>query len=77
MSKLIAVLMASLFATAAFAQQNVPGQPPMQPPAGNAVDMKKDANAMTPTSDKKAARQARSKARHAKREAKVGPKPIN
>jgi hypothetical protein len=82
MSKLIATLVATLFAATAFAQTGVPGQPPTQAPAGNAVTDKRDAKAAdaaatTPTTDKKAARAAKAKARHAKRDAKVGDKPLN
>jgi len=76
MSKLIATLVASLFAAAAFAQTN--GVPPSQPPAGTAVTAKKDAAASDkPLTDKQAARLAKSKKRLAKREAKVGDKPLN
>ncbi len=78
MSKLIATLFATLFAATAFAQTG--GVPPSQPPAGTAVTDKRDAAAATstaPVSDKAAARKAKAKARHAKRDAKVGDKPLN
>lgn len=80
MSKLIATLVLSLFAATAFAQQHVPGVPPEQPAAGTAASTgpsKMKAESDAPVSDKKAARAARSKARKAKREAKVGDKPLN
>ncbi len=83
MSKLIAVLVASLFATVAVAQQQTPGVPPVVPAAGTTSSTgasKSTTSASTDTtatSDKKAARTARAKARHAKRDAKVGDKPVN
>ncbi len=84
MSKLIAVLVASLFATAAFAQQNTPGVPPVQPAAGT-PDSTGKAGPMTTSpmaSDsaivgKKAARAAKLEGPQAKRDAKVGDKPLN
>ncbi len=85
MSKLIAVLVASMFATAAFAQ-NIPGTPPTVPAAGTGSTkmemkkddmMKKDDAMSTTASDKKAARKARSAARKTKRAAKVDDKPVN
>ena len=77
MSKLIAVLMASLFATVAVAQQNTPGVPPTQPAAGTTESAGMTKGPTDATSDKKAARIAKSKARKAKRDAKVGDKPLN
>ena len=80
MSKLIAVLVASLFATVAVAQQNTPGIPPTQPAAGTSASAgagKTPAATDAPVSDKKAARTAKAKARKAKRDAKVGDKPID
>ena len=79
MSKLIATLVASLFAATAFAQ-TTPGVPPTQPAAGTTAStgMKKDTSmSAAPVSDKKAARTAKSKARKAKRDEKVGDKPLN
>ena len=80
MSKLIATLVASLFAAAAFAQ-TTPGQPPSQPAAGTTASAgvtKTPAMASDkPVSEKKAARAAKSKARKMKRDEKVGDKPLN
>ena len=78
MNKLIATLAVSLFAATAFAQTNA--TPPTQPAAGTTASttMKKDAMASdTPTTDAKAKRTAKSKARKAKRDEKVGDKPLN
>ena len=81
MSKLIATLVASLFAAAAFAQTG--GVPPSVPPAGTGtkMEMKKDTTMATDkpaaTTDKAKARADR-KAKRAKAQAeKVGPKPLN
>jgi hypothetical protein len=79
MSKLIATLVASLFAAAAFAQ-STPGLPPSQPAAGTTASTgvpKTTTASDKPVSEKKAARIAKAKARKAKREAKVGDKPAN
>ena len=83
MKKLIAVAVASLFATAAFAQaQSTPGTPPTQAPAGDPGKLTKPAKvekaakpdvapaAPMTKAEKKAARKA-------KRDAKVGDKPVN
>ena len=79
MSKLIATLVATLFAATAFAQTNA--TPPVQPAAGttaNSMMMKKDGMASDkPVTEAKAKRQARSKARKMKRDEKVGDKPLN
>ncbi len=83
MSKLIATLVASMFAVAAYAQTG--GTPPTVPAAGTGtkMEMKKDDtmmkkdDAMATSSDKKAARKAKSSARKAKRAEKVGDKPVN
>lgn len=78
MSKLIATLVATLFAATAFAQTNA--TPPTQPAAGTTANspVKKDVTASDkPLTDKQAARAAKSKARKAKRDAKVGDKPLN
>ena len=78
MSKLIATLVATLFAATAFAQTNA--TPPTQPAAGTTASspMKKDAMASDkPVTEKKAARAAKSKARKMKRDEKVGDKPLN
>ncbi len=80
MSKLIATLVATLFAATAFAQVQPGSVPPTQPAAGTTANsmVKKDTSASDATvSDKKAARIAKSKARKAKRDEKVGDKPIN
>lgn len=81
MSKLIAILVASMFATAAFAQTNA--TPPTQPAvdAGNKMEMKKGDmmkkdDKMPMASDKSEARKMRHNARKAKRAAKVGDKPL-
>ena len=86
MSKLIATLVASLFAATAFAQTN--GIPPAQPAAGTTASttlttkggLAADKPAMAsdkPVSDARAKRTARSKARKMKRDEKVGDKPLN
>ncbi len=84
MSKLIATLVASMFAVAAYAQTG--GVPPTVPAAGTGstkMEMKKDDammkkdDAMATSSDKKAARKAKSSARKMKRAEKVGDKPVN
>ena len=82
MSKLIATLVASLFAAAAFAQTG--GVPPTVPAAGTNTKMekkddmmKKDDMKMSMSSDKKEARQMRHNKRVAKRVAQVGDKPVN
>ena len=79
MSKLIATLVATLFAATAFAQTNA--TPPSVPAAGTTASttLKKD-TAMAADGtvvDKKATRSAKSKARKAKRDEKVGDKPLN
>jgi len=80
MSKLIATLVVSLFAATAFAQ-TTPGLPPSQPAAGTTASAGpgKASTATTDAtvSDKKAARAAKAKARKAKRDAKVGDKPLD
>ena len=81
MSKLIATLVATLFAATAFAQTNA--TPPVQPAAG--VNTKAEVKnggplagmADKPVSDKAAARKIRSDKRKAKRVEKVGDKPLN
>ena len=81
MSKLIATLVATLFAATAFAQTNA--TPPTQPAAGTTKDttfVGKDGAPVVsdkPVSDAKAKRIAKSKARKAKRDEKVGDKPLN
>lgn len=81
MSKLIATLVATLFAATAFAQTNA--TPPSQPAAGTTKDttfVGKDGAPIAsdkPVSDAKAKRIAKSKARKAKRDEKVGDKPLN
>ncbi len=81
MKKLIAVVVASMFATAAFAQTGA--TPPEQPPAGSAGKMTKQPKTdmpMPPKTDAAPAPMTKSErkaARKAKREAKVGAKPIN
>ncbi len=81
MSKLIATLVATLFAATAFAQTNA--TPPMQPAAGTTKDttfVHKDGTPVVsdkPVSDAKAKRIAKSKMRKAKRDEKVGDKPLN
>ncbi len=81
MSKLIATLVATLFAASAFAQTN--GIPPSQPAAGTTASTtlkKPDGTAVgadKPMSDAKAKRVAKSKARKMKRDEKVGDKPLN
>lgn len=85
MKKLIAVAVASMFASAAYAQvANTPGVPPTQPPAGEAGKLTKqpatDMPVVKSTSDPSAKptdRAERKAARKAKRAAKVGDKPIN
>ena len=79
MSKLIATLVASMFAAAAFAQTG--GVPPTQPPTGTKMTkqedsmMKKDEK-MAPASDKKEVRAVKRHNRKMKRAAKVGDKPV-
>ena len=80
MSKLIATLVATLFAATAFAQTNA--TPPVQPAAG--VNTKAEvknggpmAAAEKPVSDRAAARKIRSEKRKMKRVEKVGDKPLN
>lgn len=77
MSKIIAALVASTFAIAAFAQAPT-NTPTSQPPAGVAA---KAAPAATdtakPLTDKQEARKAKRAARKMKRAEKVGNKPIN
>ncbi len=90
MSKLIATLVASMFAVAAYAQTG--GVPPTVPAAGTntKMEMKKDDammkkddammkkdDKMDMSSDKKATRKAKSSARKMKRVEKVGDKPVN
>lgn len=86
MSKLIATLVASLFAATAFAQTNA--TPPVQPAAGTTANttlttkggMAADKSTMAsdkPMSDAKMKRTAKSKARKMKRDEKVGDKPLN
>jgi hypothetical protein len=83
MSKLIATLVASMFAAAAFAQTGA--TPPVQPPAGTnpKMEMKKDDmtkkvdDKMGVSEDKQAARKAKRAARKTKRAEKVGDKPLN
>ena len=82
MSKLIATLVATLFAATAFAQTNA--TPPVQPAAGTTKDttfVGKNGAPLAasdkPVSDAKAKRIAKSKARKAKRDEKVGDKPLN
>lgn len=81
MSKLIATLVATLFAATAFAQTNA--TPPVQPATGTTASttLKKPdgtpVGADKPMTDKKAARAAKSKARKLKRDEKVGDKPLN
>ncbi len=85
MSKLIATLVASMFAVAAYAQTNA--TPPVLPATGTSTspstkmgmkkdEMKKD-DTMAAPSDKKAARKARHNARKMKRDQKEGDKPVN
>ena len=85
MKKLISLVVASMFATAAFAQ-NTPGQPPEQTPAGSPGKLTKPTLphkadvAPTTTTDTAAAPVTKSEkraARKSKRAAKVGDKPIN
>lgn len=80
MSKLIAALVASTFAVAAFAQTGA--TPPVQPAAG--TNTKAEATTTTSTTDtsamstdRKATKKARSTARKMKRAEKVGDKPLN
>ena len=81
MSKLIATMVASLFAAAAFAQTN--GVPPVQPAAGvNTKAEVKNGGPMASTtekatSDKADARKIRANKRRMKRVEKVGDKPLN
>ncbi len=89
MSKLIATLVASLFAAAAFAQTG--GVPPTQPAAGvntkqeaaagspmaSKSQMATDSSMAKPMSSKAEARKARSSKRKEKRVEKVGDKPLN
>ncbi|MEO8937901.1 MAG: hypothetical protein ABI277_08575 [Burkholderiaceae bacterium] len=79
MSKLIVTLVATLFAATAFAQVQPGSVPPTQPAAGTTANsmVKKDKASDTNVSERKAARTAKSKARRAKRDEKVGDKPIN
>ena len=88
MKKLMAVVIASMFATAAYAQQ-AGSVPPEQPAAGTAGKLQKpntlpaNSAAATPstttdsTMAKPTTRAERKAARKAKRAAKVGDKPIN
>ena len=81
MKKLIAIAVASLFATAALAQ-TTPGTPPAQVPAGEPGKLTKPKIERTPKPEAAPAAAPMTKAekkaaRKAKREAKVGDKPIN
>ena len=80
MSKLLATLVATMFATAAFAQ-NTPGLPPTQPAAGTGsipmMKKKDDMAAPAATTEKKEARAKKRAARKMKRDEKVGDKPLN
>ncbi len=81
MSKLIATLVATLFAATAFAQTNA--TPPTQPAAGvNTKAEVRNGGPMSapmekPMTDKAAARKMRSDKRKMKRVEKVGDKPLN
>ncbi len=76
MSKLIAVLVASMFAASAFAQTNA--TPPTQPAAGTTSSLtKKDAMGNDKPAKAKKPKSAKSQARAAKRDEKVGDKPLN
>ena len=80
MSKLIAALVASMFAAAAFAQTGA--TPPAQPAAGASTTMeaKKDiatTDKSTAATDKAETKKAKRTARKMKRAEKVGDKPIN
>lgn len=87
MKKLMVVLAASLFTTAAYAQvaaQPAPGQPPAEAPAGAPGKLTKSAGGLPPkaesaasTDPKPTTRTERRAARKAQRAAKVGDKPIN
>ena len=83
MKKLIAIAVASLFATAAFAQaQTTPGAPPAQAPAGEPGKLTKPKLERAPKPEAAApaapmTKAERKAARKAKREAKVGDKPVN
>lgn len=78
MSKLIATLVASLFAAAAFAQTG--GVPPTQPPTGTKMTKQEDAmmkkDDKMGRSDKKEAKAEKRHNRKMKRAAKVGDKPV-
>ena len=81
MSKLIATLVASLFAAAAFAQTG--GVPPTQPPVGTKMTKQEDAMMNhdgkmkdEKMSEKKEVRAMKRHNRKMKRAAKVGDKPL-